>query len=282
MKMLQKIKSLLTISLIVVFIGNIYKVNAQDEKQSLSISLMYNKITGVDSYLDITASYKNDKGWQIGNDVPFEILKTKDGEELSLGKGVTDMHGKAKFVFPKGTIELENDVIFRISGLTQFEDADESISFKDVNLTAQLNLEDGSKQITATLLDMEGNPIADEGLKVQVKRIFKGLPVGDGMYTTDENGTIVVNIEEEYNSFDGKLIFEVLLEEHEDYGTVKALMNADFGIPGKDLSTFDERKMWSPANKTPLFLLIFPNLVLLGILTIFVYLIVNLIKISKS
>ncbi|MCM2302505.1 MAG: hypothetical protein NDI80_07765 [Flavobacteriaceae bacterium] len=280
MKTLQKIKSFAIIILILAFVGSSYKVNAQDEKQSLSITLTYHKITGGDSFLKISTSFKGENGWQDAAKVPFEIINTDN--ESSLGKGITDMHGKAKFIFPKGFLTAENNIELRISEHPIYEDTEESLYFRDVNLIAELIVNKDSTQIKATLLDVDGNPIVDEGLKVQVKRLFKGLNVGDDAYYTDENGMIVADIVEEYKSFDGNLIFEVTLEEHDEFGTVKCQMPVDFGISGTDLSTFDERTMWSPANKTPLFMLVFPNLVLLGIIGVFVYLIMNLIKISKS
>lgn len=280
MKTINYIKSFASILLIVAFISSTITVNAQEDKQSLSVGLTYHKIAGGDSFLKISTSFKGENGWQDAANVPFEVFNTDT--ESSLGKGMTDMHGKTKFILPKGSISIENNIEFRVSDHPKFEDTEEALYFKDVNLTAELTIEEGVKQITATLLDMDGNPIVDEGLKVQVKRLFKGLNVGDDAYYTDESGMIVVDVEEDYNSFDGNLIFEVTLEEHDEYGTVKVQMNADFGIAGTDLSTFDDRTMWSPNNKTPLFLLIFPNLILLGILGVFIYLILNLIKISKS
>lgn len=279
MKTLQKIKSFAIIIMVIAFVGNTFKVKAQEEKQTISVSLTYHKIVGDDSFLKIATSYKDEKGWHDAKNVPFEIINTTD--ETSLGKGTTDMHGKAKFILPKNFVTTENNVEFRITNHPKFEDTAEPLYFKDINLTAELTVNDNTKQITATLLDIEGNPIVEEGLKVQVKRLFKGLNVGDDAYYTDESGMIVVDIVDNYKSFDGNLIFEVTLEEHDEYGTVKYQMPADFGISGTDLSTFDKRTMWSPANKTPLFMLIFPNLVLLGIMGVFVYLIMNLIKISK-
>ncbi|MDP3353876.1 MAG: hypothetical protein Q8S44_09060 [Flavobacteriaceae bacterium] len=281
MKTRNYIKSFASILMIVAFIGSSFVVNAQEEKQSLSVGLTYHKIAGGDSFLKISTSFKGEDGWQDAAIVPFEVVKIGDDEVL-LGSGSTDKHGKAKFVFPKGIITNENSIEVRIVDHPTYEDTAEMLDFKDVNLTAELTVNENTKQITATLKDVDGNPIVDEGLKVQVKRLFKGLNVGDDAYYTDENGMIVVDIEEEYKSFDGNLIFEVTLEEHDEYGTVKVQMPADFGISGTDLSTFDDRTMWSPANKTPLFMLIFPNLVLLGIIGVFVYLIMNLIKISKS
>ncbi|MDP2089276.1 MAG: hypothetical protein Q8J84_07720 [Flavobacteriaceae bacterium] len=281
MKTIQKIKSFVSILLVMTFVLSAFNSNAQEEKQSLSISLTYNKIVDGDSFIKIITSFKGKDGWEEAKNIPFEIYKIGDVETL-LGKGMTDMHGVAIYIFPKGIIEAENTIELRTTNHLKFEDTTESLYFKDVNLFAELTLNDDGKLITALLKDNQGNPIAEEGLKVQVRRLIKGLGVGDGTYYTDEAGEISVPIEEDFHSFDGNLIFEVVLEEHDEYGTVRALMNADFGIKGTDLSTFDKRTMWSPVNKTPKFFLIFPNLILLGILGIFLYLIINLKKISKS
>lgn len=281
MKTHQKIKSFVFTLLLIVFVLNSIESKAQDEKQSLSISLTFHKIVGGESALKITTSFRGKDGWEEAKNIPFEIYNIGE-EETLLGNGMTDMHGKINFIFPKDYTISENNVELRISNHPIYEDTAESISFKDVKLTAELTIEDGVKQITALLKDADENPIAEEGLIVRVKRLVKGLNVGDGTYYTDESGMIVVPIEEDYKSFDGNLIFEVVLEEHDEYGTVKVLMPADFGISGTDLSSFDRRTMWSPTNKTPKFFLIFPNLLLLGILIVFVYLIINLIKINKN
>ena len=230
MKTLQKIKSLATILLIVAFVGISFNVSAQEEKQSLSISLTYHKIVNGESFIKITTSFKGKDGWEEAKNIPFEIYKIRDTTTTLLGKGITDMHGKTKFIFPKGSIEAENTVELRISNHLKFEDTAESLYFKDVNLSAELTVSDDGKLITALLMDNQGNPIAEEGLKVQVQRLFKGLNIGEGTFYTDESGMIVVNIEEEYKSFDGNLIFEVTLEEHDEFGTVKCQMPVDLVV----------------------------------------------------
>jgi len=124
--------------------------------------------------------------------------------------------------------------------------------------------------------------LSDQILNVQVQRLFRPLRIGPEFNSTDESGTIIVPIEEGIPGVDGMLTFEVVLKDNDDYGTVKAQVTAALGTPVVDESTFDERTMWSPRNKTPLFLLIVPNLITLGIWGIIIYLILNLVKIKKS
>ena len=137
--------------------------------------------------------------------------------------------------------------------------------------------------MTATLIDVNTNsPIVDESLTVQVQRLFRPLRIGEEFNFTDDEGSIIVPIENDIPGVDGNLTFEVVLYESDDYGTVKALVSSPIGIPIIDESTFDQRTMWSPRNKTPIFLLIFPNLLIIGIWGLIVYLTLNLFKLSKS
>ncbi|WP_372769531.1 NrfD/PsrC family molybdoenzyme membrane anchor subunit [Lutibacter sp.] len=276
----KKAKILTAIIIFLGLIGNVFFTNAQEVKKDLSISLSYLKIVNDTSFINISTSYKDDNGWHEAINIPFEIFKIND-DEIYLGKGITNENGKTLFKLSKTSVQLENTIKLKVTNQPLFEDVEEMLTFKEVNLSAQLIINDNEKQIAASLLDMEGNPIPDEGLQVQVKRMFNGLNIGDGTYFTDENGEIAVNIDENYNSFSGNLVFEVTLEEHDEYGTVKVEMNSDLGIKSIDLSTFNKRTLWSPSNKTPLFLLIFSNLMLLIILGIFIRLLLNLIQLSK-
>lgn len=266
---------------ILIFFLNYTNINSQEDKKPLSISLSYYKIADGASNIKVSMNFKGDEGWEVAKNVPFEIVSISETETF-LAKGSVDSHGESGIMLPKGFVKNDNQIELRVVNHPIYEDTTESIYFKDVNLTSKLIVGEDGKQISARLVDVEGNPIADEGLKVQVKRMFKGLSIGEGTYYTDENGEILVSIEEEYKSFDGNLIFEVVLDEHSDFGTVTAQMSADFGIAGTDLSTFDKRRLWSPVSKTPLFYLIVPNFVLLTILGVFIYLIRSLFKISKS
>ena len=157
-----------------------------------------------------------------------------------------------------------------------------SIDFKDVDIKAKLITKDSINYITATLVDViTGSPLENESLGVQVQRLFQPLQIEE-FNITDENGTIIVPIENGIPGIDGNLNIEVLLSESDDYGTVKAVIIAPIGTLIVDESTFDDRTMWSPRNKTPLFLLIFPNLLIFGMWGYIIYLIANLFKIAKS
>lgn len=264
-------------------------INAQEkpEKNRLRLKVDYVKIMDGEIYFDIGATARIDKENIDVANIDVIISNEFDGEEVELGKVKTNMNGKSRFVLeslgqltPDSTKTYNITILFK--GNDAFKRASKSISFKDAIIKANIITKESINYISASLLDAHKDSLlADRLLNVQVQRLFRPLPIGKEFNSTDENGTILVPIEEGIPGVDGNLTFEVVLKESDDYGTVKALVEAPIGIPIVDESTFDKRTMWSPRNKTPLFLLIVPNLLILGIWGIIVYLTVNLFKISK-
>ncbi|MGB5204645.1 MAG: hypothetical protein WBN63_10690, partial [Eudoraea sp.] len=111
---------------------------------------------------------------------------------------------------------------------------------------------------------------------------FSPLKIGEEFNFRDENGTIFVPIEDGIPGLDGNLNIEVVLQDSDDYGTVKAIINAPIGKPIVEESTFDQRTLWSPRSKTPIFILFFTGGLIFGTWGIIIYLITNLFKISKN
>jgi hypothetical protein len=240
------------------------------------------------SYFNVTVFSRIDKENVDVANVDLTFYNEVGDEEIELGTAKTNMHGECKFVLdnlnkikPDSTNTYNINIKFK--GNDAFKRASKSLSFKDATILAKLITKDSINYISGTLKDTATDSVlSDRLLNVQVQRLFRNLRIGDEFNTTDEDGTIIVPVEEGIPGVDGMLTFEVVLQDSDDYGTVRALVKAPIGTPIKDESTFDERTMWSPRNKTPLFLLIFPNLLILGIWGIIVYLIINLFKISKS
>lgn len=197
------------------------------------------------------------------------------------------MDGESKFSLSNiGTLQPDSTGVYTVKisfkGNDTFKKVTKSISFKNADINAKLITKDSINYITATLLDAHtGIPMVEESLSVQVQRLFQALQIEE-FNITDENGTIIVPIEDGIPGIDGNLTIEVILSESDDFGTVTATVIAPIGTKIVDESTFDDRTMWSPRNKTPLFLLIFPNLIIFGMWGLIIYLITNLFKITKS
>jgi len=258
------------------------------KKSKVRLKAQYVKIMDGEIYFDIKASSKVKKKKIDVSNIEIAVYNEFDDEKVKIGKAITNMKGESKFVI-KNTSAIKADstniytITFSFKGNDTFKKAKKSISFKDASIEAKLITKDSINYITATLLDNStGNPILKESLDVQIKRLFRPLKIGEEFNYTDENGTILVPIEEGIPGVDGNLTIEVVLNDNDDFGTVKAIVKAPVGVPIVDESTYDQRTMWSPRNKTPLFLLIFPNLLIFGIWGLIIYLIANLFKITKS
>ena len=261
---------------------------AQKAKNTVRLKAKYVKIMDGEIYFDIAAAAKVGKQNLDVSHVDIYAYNEVNDEEIELGKTTTNAKGESKFILPnlnalKPDSTNTYTVNFSFKGNDTLKKASKSLSFKNADIKAKIITKDSINYISATLIDTDStSPLTKTILNIQVNRLFKSLPIGDEYNYTDENGTIFVPIEEGIPGVDGILTLEVVLKESNDYGTVKAFVKAPVGVPSVEESTFDERTMWSPRNKTPWFLLIYPNILIFITWGLFVYLIINLFKISKS
>lgn len=257
------------------------------EKSRVRLNASYVKIIDGAHYLDIKASARIDKQNIAVSNIEVTVYNEHEDEEIMLGSTTTNMEGESRFVLenfdaikPDSTNTYNLGISF--DGNDSFKKGSKNISFRDAHITAKLSTKDSINYITATLKDSGmDSVIVGESLGIQIQRLFQPLKIGEEFNFTDENGTIFVPIEEGIPGLNGNLNIEVVLEDSDEYGTVKAIINAPIGKPIVEESTFDQRKMWSARNKTPIFLLIFPNLIIFGIWGLIIYLIINLFRISK-
>ncbi|MFK5983729.1 MAG: hypothetical protein QM499_12530 [Flavobacteriaceae bacterium] len=290
MKNQLNIKSIfLAIISVFVLATSFQNVNAQSvKKNKLRIKAQYIHVMDGEAYLDLKATARVDKKNISVSDVEFIILNEFEEGKLELGKVTTNAKGETKFVIKNlNLLEADSSFVYNLlvsfKGNDQFKKAKKRISFKKAIIEAKLISKDSINYISAKLSDpITKEAIANTSLTIQVQRLFGPLILGEEFNDTDDNGEILVPVEDGIPGIDGIINLEVVLNDSDDYGTVKAIVNAPIGKVIVDESTFDQRTMWSPRNKTPIFLLIIPNLLIIGIWGLIVYLIINLFKISKS
>lgn len=286
MKNQLKFRTVFLVFLSVFFITSGF--SQEVEKSKVRLKADYVKVMDGEVYFNINASAKvNDENIQVP-DLDITIYNEIDDEKIKIGDAKTDVNGDIKFILKSlNSIKPDSTKTYNVSisfkGNDSFSRASKSLSFRDAAIETKLTTEDSINYIRATLIDKSTDSIIEGALlRVQVQRLFKPLKIGEEYNITDDDGTVVVNIPEGIPGEDGNLIIEVVLSESDDFGTVKAIVQAPVGSIKMKESTFDQRSMWSPRNKTPLFMLIFPNLLILGIWGFIIYLIINLFKIAKS
>jgi hypothetical protein len=258
------------------------------KKTSVRLKLNFIKIMDEGFTFTVEAGARiNSKNVTIP-DLEILFYNEFDSESELLGKVTTNSSGSAEYKFQKiDAIKIDTTTTFYtikavFKGNDTLRKASRSVSFKNADLRAEVIQRDSTYFIAATLTDRSTEqPIINQAIGVQLVRLFMPHQIEE-FTVTDENGTIIVPIEEGLPGIDGNLTLEVLLNDSDDYGTVKDVVIAPIGKVIVDESTFDERTMWSPRNKTPIFLLIFPNLLIFGMWGLIIYLIINLFKITKS
>lgn len=257
------------------------------KKNKVRLKANYVKVMNSEVYFDLQANAKVEGENVNVPDVELVIFNVVDDEQIEVGKATTNMGGKSRFTLkdlksikPDSTNTYNIEISFK--GNENFSKSSKSLSFKNANIEAKIVTIDSINYISATLINkLTDSVVIGQSLTVQVQRLFKPLLLEE-FNETDENGTILVPIPAGIPGVDGNITIEVVLNDSNEFGTVKAIVNAPIGIQIVDESTFDERTMWSPRNKTPFFLLILPNLLTLGIWGFIIYLISNLFKINKS
>jgi len=280
----------LVLIVFIISIFNFQSVYAQEgKKNSVRLKSDYIKIMDSTSYFNIKAFARIDKENIDVAHIDLTVYNVQGDDEIELGTVTTNMHGECKFFLKDlSTFSVDsttNAYNFNIAfkGNDAYKRTSKEVSFRDASILADFVVQDSLNYVSATLKETTTDSVlSDQILNVQVQRLFRPLKIGEEFNSTDENGTILVNIPDGIPGVDGNLIIEVVLADSDDYGTIKALVKAPVGVPIVDESTFDERTMWSPRNKTPIFLLIFPNLLIFGIWGLIIYLFINLFKISKS
>jgi hypothetical protein len=285
-----KLRSILLLFLgLFLFSSGQQHLYSQDSKKNkVRIKAYYVKVMNKEIYFDVSASSKIGKDNVDVSNIELTVYNEYDDEKVELGSTTTNMKGKSRFVVKDpNAIKADStdtyNILISFKGNDAFKRASKRISFKDAEIEAKIITKDSLYYITAILKDTSTDSLITEtSLKVQVQRLFQPLLIGEEFNLTDENGTIIVPIEEGIPGVDGKLNIEVVLSDSDVYGTVKDIVIAPVGIPIVDESTFDQRKMWSSRDKTPLFLLIFPNMLIFGMWSLILYLMFNLFKISKS
>ena len=267
--------------------GNI--LHAQDAKKNrIRIKADYIKVMDGEIYLNIKTTSRIDKQNIDVPNLDLTVYNEVDDEEILLGNTKTDLKGDAKFEIDNlNTVKSDSTDTYNLAvsfeGNDNFKPASRNVSIKNAAIRAELVRKDSVNYIKATLTDINADSLlAEQSLLIQVQRLFSPLKIGEEFNFTDENGTIFVPVEDGIPGLNGILNIEVVLEDSDDYGTVKAIINAPIGKPIVEESTFDQRTLWSPRGKTPIFILFFTGGLIFGTWGLIIYLIANLYKISKN
>ena len=260
----------------------------ETKKERIRLNAGYVHVIDHEHYLNVKASARVDRQTVEVADAELLVSQELEDGEIELGTVKTNARGTCKFVIEDvSSLKPDEEGVYHLTvsfaGNEQFKRGSKEVSFRMADISAELVTKDSVNYVAARITDKQlDSAIAEVPLTVQVDRLFKPLKIEKDFFMTDDEGAIEVAIPDGIPGVDGKLQLEVVLNENDDYGTVKRILPAQIGTIIEDESTFDQRTMWSPRGKTPIFLLAVTYSFGFVVWGIFVYLFFNLIKIYKS
>ncbi|MEI8073616.1 MAG: hypothetical protein WCH78_02615 [Bacteroidota bacterium] len=282
--------TLLTVTLFINILNAQDSVVAPIEKRAITMQLAFYK--KADSTKIIIATVK---GKSLTNKflplksmkVNFYVQNKKD--QSLLNSALTDATGKVTISVPK-VLPLDDNLSFTIFGKVEndsvYQNAEEHVHFKDVNLSLLLLPKDSTQTVRATVTEIDKNgsiiPVKGKEIKFYVKRLFGMMPAGeDYSETTDETGVATFSYPKDIKGDEaGSIMLIGKIQDDELYGNIESRAVAPWGIVlAVDKNPFP-RALWEPQAPFPLIITI---LVLFGIVwSFYFYIVYQLRQISKE
>jgi len=266
--------------------------NQGDEKARVRIGLNYFKIAEDSCYLTVKVLTKPDRKYIPVSGVIINLFLNEQTKSGMMGNITTDKEGLGTFILPDKFYTALDTLITlkfmaRLNNDPSFQDKLTTVEIKDASMVISYD-EDSLREVKVKLLEKDssdrGTPVEGADIKFYVQRLFSLLPIGNDNNFTDAEGEVTFNLPSDLpGDGEGNLELFIKLEDDDDYGNIvfsNTLPWESDWITVKN--TFDERTMWSPRDRTPYFLWIFPNLILLAVWGVIFYLIIQLMKIYKG
>jgi hypothetical protein len=211
-----------------------------------------------------------------------------DDETGAMGSVITNEKGEGIIEMPTGLMDVWHhtnsfEFIATIQETDSTKEVYETLSITKARITIMTN-EDSV--ITSLLEQMEDTvwvPVEEVEMKLFIKRQFGRLLVTTDYLETDEAGMIEAQFKGKIpGDAEGRLVIGSMIEDHDEYGNVIAFITTKWGVPMvDDVSAFEKRTLWSTRDKTPYWLLIFPNLIIAGVWGVIAYLLCLIVRIKR-
>ena len=234
---------------------------------------------------------KKDKGWEPVSEVNVNLFLDEETESGKMGDVTTDLKGQGSYILPvtfKPAWDSLDQYTFIaiIRGDNKVSDMKKEITIKRGNLKVEASEKGGERKLLITFTGRQKDKwivVSGVELKAFINRNFGKLTIGEDTYTTDEAGTVAleftVNIPGDET---GNLVVGASIEDNDDYGNLTGTHTVAWGLPlQKQDDFFARRTLWSTRDRTPIWLLIFPNLMILLVWGVIVYLVHSVVVMKR-
>jgi hypothetical protein len=265
------------------------------EKKNLRVDLSFHQQDDQLPFLKVNVKTKNGKRFEPVEGVVVNLFIGEETSSGFMGRVRSDQHGWASIQLPakfKAQWDSASSATFlaTVTSDEEFKDAGFEIEISKARIELELENKDSLRLMHAKLLAFENNewvPVPDVEIKLVVRRLLSDLPAAEeDTYATDENGEVttpfIANVPGDEN---GQIVVGAKLEDHEQFGNLLTTKQAIWGEPRISANNFAKRTLWATRDKTPVWLLVFPNLIIAGVWGAIFYLgyiITQIRKIGKS
>ncbi len=205
---------------------------AQAQKSESSIQLSFSKKTDNSKIVNaLVMGKKSGEKFSPAKNAHISFYAKKEKELVLITKSITDGQGKTNALLPKDlpldtgryfgiTVKLENDSVY--------ENSEEELRLKDVNLAIQLNPHDTARIMTATVTEItaDGNVkgVKDVPINFYVQRLFGIMPAAEEhTVNTNEKGEAVFSFPKGIpGDTAGNMTVVARIDDNDMYGTVES------------------------------------------------------------
>ncbi len=289
----MKLKGFVIPIIILIFCNISSGVQAQDakEKRTIRIDLSFHQQNDELPYLKVNAKTKNGKKFEPVAGIDANLFINEETAEGFMGRIKTNNNGIGSLKLPDKFRSLWDSTqnlkfIATVTSNDDFEDQSSEIEIAKARIELILEKEDSLRMMHAKLMAMQdGNwiEVPDTEIKLVVRRLLSDLTAGEEeIYTTDEKGEVSTEFTLQIpGDADSNIIIGAKIEDNELYGNLVTTKVSDWGLPLKPDKSFAKRTLWATRDKTPLWLLIFPNLIIASVWGVIFYLIYQISQIRK-
>ncbi|HEY5825129.1 MAG TPA: hypothetical protein VIT44_12215, partial [Cyclobacteriaceae bacterium] len=270
---------------------------AQDktEKGTISIGLTYHQLNTNLPVIKVSAKTKKEKKFQPVEGAEINLFFNAETSPGFMGKIKTNNHGAGSFTLPerfKNQWDSLNSFTL-IGTLTQndaFEDQSTELEIAKAKIELTVNEADSVRTILAKVLAFQDTGWVaqpETEIKLVVRRLMSDLnATEEETFTTDENGEASA----EFNlslpgDAHGNITIGAKIDDNEMYGSLVSTKIVNWGLPLVPDDSFAKRTLWATRDKTPIWLLVFPNVIIVsvwGIIFFLIYQIARIIKLGKT
>jgi hypothetical protein len=267
--------------------------HAQDktEKGTISLGLTYHQLNSDLPVIKVSAKTKIERKFQPVEGEEINLFFMSETTQGFIGRVKTNSHGAGSLTLPerfKSQWDSLSSFTFigTLADTTRFEFQSGELEISKAKIELTLEDIDSVRTIRAKVLAFQ-----DTGWVAQpetdVKLVVRGMmsdlnATEEETFTTDENGEVsaefVLNLP---GDTQGDIIIGAKIVEHEVFGSLVTAKTTKWGVPRIPDDSFAKRTLWATRDKTPLWLLIFPNLIIISVWGIIFYLLYLISRISK-